>query len=195
MTDLNDPANWPPISFVLADETGAPLVPLPPTVGFGEPLGRSDPYTWERSPGSSAWFPLGDGLPAEPPRVLLSGTWTYRTPAEALAHTADIAAKLPQARRLHWLGRRIADLRPDLPGTYQYRTAERYIEVTHELRLNLTAALDVATLAAAQSAPALSYTTLNPAPGPVQPGGTTPTLTTQTITIDGVSYAVEGISL
>lgn len=141
MIDPQNMQNWPTISFSLHDASGRLLVALPPTVGIQGEIGLSDPYTWERPPGSSAWFPLGDGLPKEPPRLVLGGNWEYRNVTEAKTHAAQIRQALSAAAEVRWLGGWLANLRRDVPGTYTYTTGEEYRQITHKLTLNLTAPL------------------------------------------------------
>lgn len=125
--------NWPPLSFALVGAGGEILAALPPTVGFDGLIGQPDPYTWERAPGSAAWFPLGDGLPKEPYQIKLRGDWTYRTVKEAAGQTARITAALREATALHWCGQQLAELNPLFAGVHQYSTGARYIDVTHLL--------------------------------------------------------------
>lgn len=141
----------PPSGFVLLDGSGVPLYELPGTTRIDTPLGRADPYTWERAPFSSQWFPLGDGLPSGPPRLTLAGSWEFETADEAMSHAAQMHRATRLARSVQWRGRHLATLRSDYPGTCQCtHNGEVYRLLTYSITLNLTAELTPESLMEAQ---------------------------------------------
>ncbi len=153
---LRVPAAWKGHTFELLDVDGEVLVSLPPSVGDGLDLGTDDPYTYDRAPGSSVFFPLGDEFGDEPPRLKLSGDWIYRDVTEALTHPAEIeralgTAQAPgAARTLQWRGQQVAQLTPLLPGTLRVVRVKNFPTVAITLTLNLTAPLTNVGLAEGQ---------------------------------------------
>lgn len=117
---------------------GQLLANLPPTLGFRGSLGRPDPYEWDRPPGSSVYFPLGDGLPRERPQLSITGTHLYHTDDEAMQDAAEIHRACRLADQVMFRGRHLCSLRPDLPGICEAAHGERYREVTYTLTLNPT---------------------------------------------------------
>lgn len=138
-----------PQSFELLRE-GAVLVALPPTLGFREPLGRADPFEWDRAPGSAVWFPLGDGIPAPRPQLTIGGTWMYGSDDAAMLAASEIHRACRRADSVKFRGQPLARLRADLPGTCQVVHGTRLREVTYTLTLNPTKPLDPETIAEAQ---------------------------------------------
>ncbi|MFC4428023.1 hypothetical protein [Deinococcus navajonensis] len=129
-----DPSTWP--TFALHGPNGL-LIRLPPTVKPTSPLGQPDPYTWDRPPGSGAWFALGDGLPTQRPTLTLEGVWKYNSREEALAGMAAIQAVLPLATSLYWVGQPFQDLDLTFPGSYLATFGASANDLTHRLVLNV----------------------------------------------------------
>lgn len=140
----------PPLGFTLHLTDGTTLYELPPNTRITSTLGSSDPYTWDRPPGSSAWFPLGDGIANERPQVTLSCTWTYPSGDEALQGAQEIERAVRLARFVQFRGAAFVELRPDAPGTCSTQFGTRLKEVTHTLTLNTLTTLTAEALQEAQ---------------------------------------------
>ncbi len=149
---LPTPSYHPPAltGFSLHDASGVLLCELPGTLRIASAIGNDDPYEWDRPPGSSAWFPLGDGIGRERPQATLSGRVIYPDGDAAIGGTALIHQSLRRARTVQFRGRHFATLRSDLPGLCRVEWGERLHDLTLTLTLNLTAPLTPETLQEAQ---------------------------------------------
>ncbi len=138
MTDRFNPASWRGDCFELRGANDEFLFAFPPTVGLREGMGLTDPYQWDRAPGSAAWFPLGDGIGTARPLVTLTGQWTYRSREEALIHTSNIESLLPLARSLWWQGSFVTLLDLRFPGSCLMSSGTRFVDTTYTCTLNTT---------------------------------------------------------
>ncbi|WP_019584666.1 hypothetical protein [Deinococcus apachensis] len=163
--NLRDPATWRDLSFELRDQAGNSLFALPPTVGLREEMGDSDPYTWQRSPGSGKFFPLGDGLPTTRPTTLLTGQYAYPTVDLALSHTATIHERMPLARSLYWRGLFISALDATWPGSALIASRDRLTVTSFNVTLNTVTRLTRANLAASADYPLGKFRITGQGPG------------------------------
>lgn len=151
-----DPATWPGQTFDLY-QGGTWLAALPPSVGFSGDMGLEDPYSYSRPPGGTdaEWFKRGTGQQKTRPTLTLSGTWTYRTADEAVAHAAQIETALLTADRLTLQGKLVTLLRTDFPQLARTRNGQRYAEVTYTITLQMTTRVTRETLRAITGTPNL----------------------------------------
>lgn len=178
LKDIRDPINWPRRNFDLRLSNGTILAALPPALA-PEELGVTDPYSYDRAPGSDIWQRYGDGKSAERPLFRLSGTWRYREKVEALSHVPQVEQAVKGAQELWWQNRRIATLDPVFPGTCLIRLDSDAREATFTLVFNTLNRVDWEVLSWGSS-----YIP------PTTPTPPTVTQTTVTILVEGVPVQV-----
>jgi hypothetical protein len=140
----------PPLGFTLHRADGTLLWTLPPNTRITSTLGKPDPYTWDRSPGSPNWFPLGDEFGSVRPVVTLAYTWVYPNDDAAINEAKEVERALRLTTFVQLRGAAFAELSSDAPGFCSTQFGARLKEVTQILTLNTLTTLTAEALQEAQ---------------------------------------------